>query len=59
VNDRVVVSRDGRVQVATTWESPERATAFATAYDSFLQKRGLKAVVKHEGNNATASYTVR
>jgi hypothetical protein len=59
VNDRVVVSRDGRVQVATTWESPERATAFATAYDAFLQKRGLKAVVKHEGSNATASYTVR
>jgi hypothetical protein len=59
VNDRVVVSRDGRVQVTTTWESPARATAFATAYEAFLQKRGIKAVAKHEGSNATASYTAR
>ncbi len=63
VNDRVVVFRPDkngtRVQVSTSWESPERATAFATAYGAFLQKRGLQAVVKHEGNNATASYTAR
>jgi len=61
VNDRVVVSRPDksgiRVQVSTTWESPERATAFAAAYEAFLQKRGLEAVVKHEGSAATASYT--
>lgn len=63
VNDRVIVSRPDkngtRVQVSTTWESPERATAFAAAYDAFLQKRGLEAIVKHEGNAATASYTAR
>lgn len=59
VNDRVIVSRDGRVQAETTWESPERATAFAAAYGAFLEKRGIKATVKHEGNNATATYTAR
>jgi hypothetical protein len=63
VNDRVIVSRPDkngtRVQVSTTWESPERATAFAAAYDAFLRKRGLEAIVKHEGNAATASYTAR
>jgi hypothetical protein len=59
VNDRAVVSRDGRVQVATTWESPDRAAAFASAYGAFLQKRGLKATVKHEGNDVTAAYTAQ
>lgn len=59
VNDRVVVSRDGHVEASTTWESPERAAGFAAAYEAFLGKRGIKAVVKHEGNNATASYTAR
>lgn len=59
VNDRVLVGRDGKVDVATTWESPERATAFATAYGAFLKKRGVAAIVKHDGNNATASYTAK
>ncbi|HEX6642612.1 MAG TPA: hypothetical protein VF215_15945, partial [Thermoanaerobaculia bacterium] len=59
VNDRVLVSRNGRVQVESTWESPERATAFANAYGAFLKKRGLDAVVKHEGSNATASYVAK
>jgi hypothetical protein len=59
VNDRVIVSRDGRVQAETTWESPERATAFADAYGAFLKKRGIEATVKHDGNNATATYTAK
>lgn len=59
VNDRVVVYRDGRVQAQTTWESPARAAAFAKAYGAFLKKRGIAATVKHEGTNASASYTAR
>lgn len=59
VNDRVIVSRDGRVEVETTWESSERSTAFAAAYGAFLDKRGIKATVKHEGNHASATYTAR
>lgn len=59
VNDRVLVSRNGRVQVETTWESPERATAFADAYGAFLKKRGVEAVVKHDGADATATYVAR
>jgi hypothetical protein len=59
VNDRVVVSRDGRVQAETTWESPERATAFAGAYAAFLKKRGIDAKVQHQGTSATATYTAR
>lgn len=59
VNDRVVISRNGRVQVETTWDSPERATAFADAYGAFLKKRGVEATVKHDGVNATANYVSR
>jgi hypothetical protein len=63
VNDRVVVYRPDangvRVQAETTWESPERASAFATAYGAFLKKRGIEATVKQEGSNATASYKAK
>jgi hypothetical protein len=60
VNDRAVVSRDGRVQVETTWESPERATAFADAYEAFLKKRGVAApVVKRDAANVKATYTAK
>lgn len=63
VNDRVVVYRPDkngvRVQAETTWESPERAGAFATAYGAFLKKRGIDAKVQHEGSNATATYTAK
>jgi hypothetical protein len=55
----VVISRNGRVQVETTWDSPERATAFAAAYGAFLKTRGVEAVVKHDGANATANYVSR
>jgi hypothetical protein len=59
VNDRVIVYRDGRVQAETTWETPQHAAAFATAYGAFLKKRGIEATVKHEGSNATASYIAK
>ncbi|HYC58702.1 MAG TPA: hypothetical protein VEK79_03975 [Thermoanaerobaculia bacterium] len=59
VDDRVIVGRDGKVDVQTTWESPERAAAFAKAYDAFLKKRGVQAVVKHVGANASATYTAK
>jgi hypothetical protein len=59
VNDRVVVYRDGRVQAQTTWESSERAAAFATAYAAFLKKRGIDATIKREAANASISYTAR
>ncbi|HEV7766348.1 MAG TPA: hypothetical protein VGQ76_15190 [Thermoanaerobaculia bacterium] len=59
VNDRAVVTRDGKVQIDTTWESPERAAAFATAYGAFLKKRGIEATIQQKGSNATASYTAK
>jgi hypothetical protein len=59
VNDRAVVFRDGRVEVETKWETPERATAFATAYESFLVKRGLKPVMGRDGVVVRASYATQ
>lgn len=57
VNDRVTVRRNGAVDAATTWDLPERAAVFATAYQAFLKKRGVNAKVVHDGSNVTASYT--
>jgi hypothetical protein len=59
VNDRAVIYRDGRVDVDTTWESPERATAFATAYTEFLKKRGVDAKVTRDAANVKATYTAK
>lgn len=59
VNDRAVIFRDGRVQVDTKWESPERATAFASAYEAFLKKRGVAATITREGAAVKAAYTVQ
>jgi hypothetical protein len=59
VNDRAVIQRDGRVRIETTWESPERAAAFATAYGAFLEKRGIHAAVTREAANVNASYSVK
>jgi hypothetical protein len=59
VNDRAVVSRDGKVQIETTWESSERAAAFASAYGAFLKKRGIKATIEQKGSTAAASYTAK
>lgn len=59
VNDRAVVYRDGRVQIDTKWESPQRATAFAAAYEAFLKKRGLVARVTRNGAAVKADYTAK
>jgi len=59
VNDRAVVFRDGRVRIETKWESPERATAFASAYEAFLKKRGVTAAVTREGAVVKAAYAVK
>ncbi|HYH06071.1 MAG TPA: hypothetical protein VEK11_03325 [Thermoanaerobaculia bacterium] len=59
LNDRAVIYRDGRVQLATTWESPERATAFANAYGAFLKNRGIEANIARDGANVNASYTAK
>jgi hypothetical protein len=59
VNDRAVVYRDGRVEISSTWESPERATAFANAYGAFLKKRGVEGNVRRDGANVSASYTAK
>jgi len=59
VNDRAVIQRDGRVRIETTWESPERAAAFATAYTAFLKKRGVDAAVTRDAANVNASYTAK
>jgi hypothetical protein len=59
VNDRATVHRDGTVQVETRWESPQRAAAFATAYEAFLTKRGLAPKVTREESVVRASYTAK
>ena len=58
-NDRAVVYRDGRVNIDTKWESPERATQFADAYGAFLKKRGIDAKITRDGANVSASYTAK
>ncbi len=59
VNDRVSVSRSGKVRAETKWESPERATAFATAYTKFLTGRGLEPKVQKDGASVTVEYTAK
>jgi hypothetical protein len=59
VTDRAVIWKDGRVAIATTWESAERATAFAAAYEAFLKKRGVDAKVTRDGVNVKATYSAK
>ena len=59
INDRVAVWRDGRVEARTKWESPERATAFASAYEAFLKKRGVTAKFTRDGVNVVTTYTAK
>lgn len=59
VNDRVVVYRDGRVTVDTSWESPERAASFGAAYRSFLEGRGLEPAIEQKGTAVKAAYLAR
>lgn len=59
MNDRVVISRGGKVHAETSWETPERATAFADAYGAFLKRRGLEASVKRTGASVVVDYTAK
>jgi len=59
VNDRAIIFKDGRVQIETKWESPERATSFASAYEAFLNQRGVAATITRDGTAVRASYTAR
>jgi hypothetical protein len=59
VYDRAFVTRDGKVDVETRWESEERATKFAAAYSAFLKQRGLEANVARTGNTVKATYTAK
>lgn len=59
MNDRVIISRNGRVRAETKWQSPERATAFADAYSAFLKKRGVEARVERNGSAVVAEYTAK
>lgn len=59
VSDRAVVYRDGRVELTTNWERPEKATSFALALQGFLAKRGLEAKVTREGNAVRAEYVTK
>lgn len=59
VSDRAIIFHDGSVRIDTTWESPERAKAFAGAYAAFLESRGVEAKIAHEGASVKASYTAK
>lgn len=59
VNDRVVIFPDRRVQIEAEWESEQQADAFARAYESILEKRGLTPTVARKGTSVTASYTAK
>ncbi|HEX8619635.1 MAG TPA: hypothetical protein VF911_18790 [Thermoanaerobaculia bacterium] len=59
VNDRALVTRDGKVDIVTRWESEAHATTFAVAYGEFLVKRGVEAKVTRDGVNVKASYTAK
>jgi hypothetical protein len=59
VNDRAVIFKDGRVEIDTKWESPERAASFAGVYEAFLKKRGLEATIARDGSAVRAAYTAK
>jgi len=58
--DRVTVAQDAfcnpTVLVETKWESPERASAFRTAYMDFLKKEKVDADVRTRGNEVDVAY---
>ncbi|HJQ37137.1 MAG TPA: hypothetical protein VKB93_08360 [Thermoanaerobaculia bacterium] len=59
INDRAAVWRDGKVEVRTKWETPDRATVFANAYGAFLKKRGVDAKIARDGVNVVTTYTAK
>jgi len=56
MNDRVIISRGGKVRAETKWETPEQATAFANAYGAFLKKRGITPKIETNGTAVNADY---
>jgi hypothetical protein len=58
VDDKITIVRGKTptVLVETKWETPERATAFASAYEAFLAKRKLGARVVRDGAVVKAVY---
>lgn len=58
VQDKIVIVRGKTptVLVETKWETPERAAAFAKAYEAFLVKRGVGARVVLDGAGVKAVY---
>jgi hypothetical protein len=58
--DRVTIAQDAfcnpTVLVETRWESPERATAFRTAYAEFLRKEKIDAEMLTRGNEVDVAY---
>lgn len=58
VGDKIVIVRGKTptVLVDTEWETPERAAAFAKAYEAFLVKRGVAARVVRDGVAVKAVY---
>lgn len=59
MNDRVIISRGGKVRAETKWETPAHATAFADAYGAFLKKRGLEPKIEKSGVNVAVDYTAK
>ena len=59
VNDRVIISRGGRVRAETKWETTEHATAFADAYGAFLKKRGIEPKIAKSGSLVNVDYTAK
>jgi hypothetical protein len=59
MNDRVIISRGGKVRAETKWETPAQATAFADAYGAFLKKRGLEPKIEKSGVNVAVDYTAK
>lgn len=59
MNDRVVISRGGKVRAETKWETPAHATAFADAYGAFLKKRGIEPKIEKSGVTVLVDYTAK
>jgi hypothetical protein len=56
VNDRVVVTRAGKVIADTQWTDAARAAAFRDAYVAFLKGRGLDPQVTADGARVHVEY---
>jgi hypothetical protein len=59
VADRAVIYKDGRVTLDTKWETPEFASAFAKAYETFLKTRGLDPQITITGTTVQTAYKTK